>query len=290
MTDATLAQGHTLTERILREEDPRVFLQNLLANWGSVQTIGRGEVTQAQLIEALKHLETNAPSAQAPKAQQLIVQEQVKLLLEHLPHLDVSHVEENIALATGWMNPEATGLFCYVRTETMAIHFGIQEPWDNFGVLTEKTLGLLGRSRKFHNYREGQLDSKHHRLLASTKAAMQKIEAQQKGDIIVILVQLGELYRGKSVDASRVLIGKSGNQFCLPAFIVGQIFLVNPDILTSNKDLFIDCPGDEYHLDTQELFDYALYFGVDEVGILYFDDGRTRNPYAAYGSAWGFFQ
>jgi hypothetical protein len=286
MADATLAQGNELDQRILREDDPREFLQRVLGNFGIVQMLGRGEVTQAELIEALKNIETNA---QTPKIQEQSIQKQVQLFLADLPQLDVSHVEENVAMTTAWMDPAAAGLFCYVRTETMATHFGIAEPWDNFGDLTEKTLGLLVTHRKFYTYRSGQLGTKSHRLYASTKATMQRIEAQQKGDIIVIPAQLGSLYRGKSVQTSRDLIGKSGNQFCLPAFIVGQILLVNPDILTNSRDWFIDCPGDECRLGGGRELEDALCFFFDGGGLCLGDrwSGGSRND---CGSASGFFQ
>ena len=288
-----MGQGKGLFELLLQAEDPYVFTQNLIERWGAVQLIGRGEVTQTQLLEALKHLETNSLGAQAPKGQPDI-EEQVKLLrevlLEALPDLklDASQVEANIAVVKSWMKPGFSNLFCYIRTDTMAAHLKIKKPWENFGVLTERTLELLKSRRRFHNYRAGEMDNKrYHRLLDKTKTAMQEAEAAQKGDIIVLPMQLGELYRGKSVDESRKLIGASSSQFCLPAFIVGQVLLVNPEILMSSRDLFIDCPGDEYRFGASGQFGGTLCFSVF--------DGRLccSNRWAGivvdrFGSASGF--
>ena len=289
MVDATLRQGNRLIELVLKADDSPQFIQNLIERWGAVQLIGRGEVSQSDLLEALSHIKTNAQGAQALQGQPLYILEQVRLLSEMFSQLDISHVEENITTATAQLMPGAS-LFCYVRTTTMATHFGIKKPWDNFGDLTEKTVGLLVSRRKFYNYRAGQFGAVNYRLLASTAIAMQELEAQQKGDIIVIPAQLGELYMGKTVETSRDLIGKSGSQFCLPAFIVGQILLVNPEILTSNRNLFVDCPGDKYRLGAREPFNDTLYFDVDENGLLCLDSSWTSAPYGLCGSAWGVFQ
>ena len=53
MKDATLAQGNRLFELILRESDPRRFAQSLIGNWGTVQTIGRGQLDQSTLKRAV---------------------------------------------------------------------------------------------------------------------------------------------------------------------------------------------------------------------------------------------
>ena len=287
-----MGQGKGLFELLLQAEDPYVFTQNLIERWGAVQLIGRGEVTQTQLFEALKHIETNPLGAQAPEGQ-LDIEEQVKLLrlvlFEALPDLklDASQVEGDIAIARSWMKPGFSSLFCYVRTETLAAHFKIKKPWENFGVLTEKTLELLATRRSFHNYRVGQMSNTRHRLLGTTKSAMQAAEAAQKGDIIVLPMQLGELYRGQSVDDSRKLIEMSGSQFCLPAFIVGQVLLANPDLLVSRRDLFIDCPGDEYRFERHGRFGESLCFKVNG-GSLYCLLRWTVHAEGNFGSASGF--
>lgn len=56
MSDATLSQVNRLLELIMREQDPRGFLQRLIENWGVVQTIGRGEFTQAAVQRVLTYL------------------------------------------------------------------------------------------------------------------------------------------------------------------------------------------------------------------------------------------
>ena len=126
---------------------------------------------------------------------------------------------------------------------------------------------------KFKNWLQGEMN----RLRQSAKSVIlwEKISASQNGnDILVVDAQFGLLHRGRSVRRAREVMRQ--NQAGLGAFAVGIMLLTHANRLQHIDDLWIDCAGDEYLVDTASsrapFFDFRggdLLFGADSVGGAY---------------------
>lgn len=299
MKDATMGQGKGLFELLLQTEDPYVFTQNLIERWGAVQLIGRGEVTQAKLIEALSHIETNPyasekvkasfsyPSGYKPKS----VGDQVKVLLARYDWLDVRHID---SIAKSWGKfAQADGLYVIPKPTSLASRLDIAEHWANFGLLTEQgPLEALASQRKFTNLRAGRLGLDRYRLAASAKSALEALEAEQpEGDLLVFPAQTGKLLAGFSPRNSRWDIEHATNpaQWPLPAYVVGWIVYCNPHRLEKYDHLVIDCPGDEYRFGGSAEAGLVLCFDFDG-GELCCYCGDGAYPNGSCGSGSGFLR
>ncbi|NTU66522.1 MAG: hypothetical protein HGB08_01205 [Candidatus Moranbacteria bacterium] len=155
---------------------------------------------------------------------------------------------------------------------------------DTYGKAVEKVLALLGESRKFKNWREGQLDEKYLRQTERTVQMLAKFEQQQEGDIIIIPAQFGLRYRGRSVRRARVVF--VGNEFGFGSFINGCMLLTHPEREQTWEQLNIDCAGDEYAPDGNGEFVFAPVFYWN--GGLHFSAGWSSNTGKRFGSASGF--
>lgn len=294
MSDATLAQGKQLAELILREENSREFVQNLIERWGVVQLIGRGEVDQATLIEALRHINpyTNEkveprffyPEGYKPNP----VEEQVRILLGRFDWLDTSHVSEFVA---SWSEyGQADGIYVIPKPTVLAAKLGIEDPWTNFGLLAEKgPVAALSETRKFYNYRSGRMGPEYYRLHGEAKSELAALEATQPGDVLVFPAQTGRLYAGFSVRNAQEEIKRVEKpyQWPLPSYIVGWILFANPHRLTRYEDLAIDCPGDEYSFEVGGQFEVSWYFSFSG-GKLGFLSRLFGDANGKFGSASGF--
>lgn len=156
---------------------------------------------------------------------------------------------------------------------------------ETYGKAVEKVLGLLGESRKFKNWREGQLDEKYLRQTERTEQMLAKLCEQQEGDIVIIPSQFGLRHRGRSVRRARVVF--VGNEFGFGSFINGCILLTHPEREQTWEQLHIDCAGDEYAPDGDGKFVGAPIFGWND-GKLHFNTNWTNNANKQYGSASGF--
>lgn len=143
----------------------------------------------------------------------------------------------------------------------------------------------IAASRKFYNYREGQVTPARLRVHARTAHALDLIAETQKGDILIVAAQLGMRHRGKSVRRAREVF--VANEFGLGSLAVGSIVLTHPERLVRWDELDMDCSGDEFSHDADGVFSYAPIFN--------FYGGKVRfNAYwvdltdAHYGSASGF--
>lgn len=140
----------------------------------------------------------------------------------------------------------------------------------------EKLFIALKEERKFYNWRENEMDN------------FRQTEQKEKLTMPEILpVQLGIKWKGKSV--SEVRKNYTKDEIGLGAYEVGMILLLNDDILTKNEDLWIDCPGDEYHIpESLVRFAGSPCFDFVDGGVGF---GTRRVAYACgrYGSASGFF-
>mgnify|MGYP001598671630 CR=1 FL=1 len=295
MADATLSQGNQLMKLILREQDPRGFAQALLEDWGTVQAIGRGQLGKSTLKKAKGcpvnpyANEKDGPVYTYPKGYKPnSVEEQVGVLLRHLNLLDISHVGGIVR----WIGTVkgADGFYLVPKPTVMAERLGIDNHWDNFGLLTEQgPLTALGSQRAFTSWQDGAMGSNYYRLSESAKAALVKLEAGQPGDVLVVPAQTGKLFAGYSVRNSRWEIGHADGpaQWPLPAYCLGWMLFANPHRLTKYEDLRIDCPGDEYRSGSSGKFCRTLYFyfADDWLGC---DNGWISDSHTIYGSASAF--
>lgn len=257
----------------------------------------RLEAILAGGVSQVQHIETNPyanekvkPAYFYPKGYKPnSVKEQVKRLLAVYDWLNASHVD---ALAKSWGKyPEADGLYVTPKPTRLAEpeHLNIANHWDNFGLLTEQgPLAALSSQRTFKNYREGQLGPEFYRLADTVREALQKLEAEQPGDLLVFPAQTGKLYAGFSPRNTRWEIERvaSPSQWPLPAYCGGWILVANPHRLEKYEHLVIDLPGDEIRLSAGEPFDDCLYFDVDDYGTLYLCGRWVRNArdFAGAGS------
>jgi len=156
---------------------------------------------------------------------------------------------------------------------------------NNYGKAVEKMLALIGNSRKFKNWREGQLGERYLRQSQSSEQMFAKFCEQQEGDIIIIPAQFGLRHRGRSVRRARIVF--SGNEFGLGAFANGCMLLIHPEREQEWEQLHIDCAGDEYAPDGDGKFVSAPIFDWGDGG-LHFNTCWTDDAYKQYGSASGF--
>lgn len=295
MEKATLEQGHQLDTFLLRESDPKGFIQNLLSNWGAIQVIGRGEIDQATFEAAVKEVvnpfaeeKTDLRWFYPDGWKPISVEEQLTVLQGFYPDLDGSHVAE---IATGITVPEDTdGLFVVPKPSSIAAKLGINDPFgEGYGQMLESTiLTHLASQRKFHNYRAGELTPDRVRVRQSAADALRNLEEETPGDFLVFAAQTGKKWGGFSPQNARWNIErKSENEFPLPAWVVGYIILTNPTRLDRYEILWIDCPGDEYRFEGDAEFESCLCFRFGG-GQLRFD-GRWLGFAGDYcGSASGF--
>lgn len=152
----------------------------------------------------------------------------------------------------------------------------------------DEVLAKIEKKRSnFRNYRKGETGPDYLRQTTHSAAAWEKIESEQKGDILVVPLQLGFRHRGRSVRRAREVIMDNGGEFALGAFAVGCVALTHPDRFQRHDELDIDCSGDDYAPDGVGRFSESVYFYVDfdEFGFDWrcLDDARDY-----FGSASGF--
>lgn len=215
------------------------------------------------------------------------IKEQVRKLAELLG-LDPSHALEyaDKVLPTLTLQTDAKGSFAIISP------IGLEKlvpqadsPEDRYckGVL--QVLGKIAASRRFHNYREGQIDPSHLRQHAQTVAAIAKIAESQKGDILIVLAQLGLRHRGRSVRRARVCF--TGGEYGLRSLDVGAIVLTHPERFVRFEELDTDCSGDEFAPDADGAFSKSPYFHWYDVA-LYFVTFVVVSARGYYGAASGF--
>lgn len=149
-----------------------------------------------------------------------------------------------------------------------------------------KVMEEIKKTRPFYNWRDGQIDEAHLRETPRKAEAMKQV-TDKKG-IVTIEVQLGDKYKGKSVEEARKAFNP--NEFGLGAYEALCILLANPDILKSFDDLFLDCPGDEFDdPDSGVRFDRAPYLDYRSFPRkLFFDTSRVGGARKRFGALSGF--
>jgi hypothetical protein len=171
----------------------------------------------------------------------------------------------------------AEALFAFVRFQSLAPIYN-----DAFA---NEVLPALSQSRngRFYNGRDGQLDSQRLRMSVRTAEAIEVLFGRQKSDILVVPMQLGMTYRGKSVRRSRELFGEG--EFGLSSLMAGSVLIVHPEREVQWEQLHMDCAGDEYSPEADGRFPLAPFFIFFVDGRLGFVTDDVSDPHGHYGSA-----
>jgi hypothetical protein len=115
----------------------------------------------------------------------------------------------------------------------------------DYNAALEIVLDLLHKvCPNFLNGRDGELSKEYLRLNDRTQRAIEMLSETTQGDYLLLPVQLGSRYVGKSPRRVRVLL--QPNEFCLGPFEITIFLLTHSKWLTSENDLGIDCTGGEY--------------------------------------------
>lgn len=181
----------------------------------------------------------------------------------------------------------AEGWFAIPSVDALAAkHFPeVTDPAEKYCRAVQLVHQKIAASRRFYNYREGQITPAQLRAHARTAHALESLAEVQKGDILIVAAQLGMRHRGRSVRRARAVF--AGNEFGLGSLAGGSIVLTHPERLVRLKQLHMDCSGDEFSPAAAGQFEDTPYFGFrdDEVQ---FDTGWVGGAYEHYGSASGF--
>lgn len=194
--------------------------------------------------------------------------------------LDPSHALE-FAKTLPELPMGAEGWFAIPTVDAVAAkHFPeVTDPADRYCRAVELVLERIGKSRKFYNYREGQITPNRLRQHVRTLNALGKLAETQKGDILIVAVQYGMRHRGRSVRRARECF--VGNEFGLGAFAVGCMALVHPERYVRWEELDTDCAGDEFAPFADGDFSHAPVFD--------FSDGKVRFYAFWFDDAVGYF-
>lgn len=161
----------------------------------------------------------------------------------------------------------------------------LQDPAEQYCQAIQLVHTKIVASRRFYNYREGQITPDRLRIHVHTAEAISQITAVQKGDILAIACQLGMRHRGRSTRRAREVFGK--NEFGLGSLFAGSIILTHPERVVRWEELEMDCPGDEFAPDADGQFSGApfFHFGGGKVGFGTKYVGTARED---FGSASAF--
>lgn len=203
----------------------------------------------------------------------LPIADQVARLKELFPELNGANLE----IAKGELPEGAEGWFAVPRWDKIASTY-------NEAVIV--ILALIGKSRKFYNYRDGELSEKYLRQVQHTIEMWQQLCDQQEGyDIIIVPAQLGLRHRGRSVRRARECF--RANEFGLGSFATGCMLLTHPKRLQQFDELEFDCGGDEYNWGADGGWSRCPYFYF-RGGRVKFSAGRVDDVRRSVGSASGF--
>lgn len=216
------------------------------------------------------------------------VADQVSRLSSAFPDLNFTGAEKmakQVAIPEG-----ADGPRVIVKLSALARIFCVADPYGSgYGQLVQKVLDVIGRTRKFCNYREGELNEKYIRLFDEARMLLEKLEAADQNDFLILAVNFGDWKTGFTYSPrnARWQALNINQQLPLGAAQIGSMLIADPDRLSDNDHLFIDCPVDEYNWYAGGKWSYCPYFlfGDDE---LRFHADDASYVFGRYGSAVAF--
>ena len=190
----------------------------------------------------------NYPSNYKPKS----IADQISRLNELFPGIGCADEQ----LFKQKLPPDAEGWFAIPRWNKI-------DP--TYGEVVQKVLDLITEARNgaFFDYTDGELDSRYLRQSKKSIKAFQELDDKQKDyNILVIPAQFGLRHRGRSVRRAREVMGS--HEFGLGAFAVGIMLLTHLERIQAEKDLRVDCAGDEYSLRGDGEFEECPFFDFSD--------------------------
>jgi hypothetical protein len=139
----------------------------------------------------------------------------------------------------------------------------------------------IADSRRFYNYREGQITPDHLRLHARTAQALATLAEMQKGDILIIAAQVGMLHRGRSTRRAREVF--VSNEYGLNSVMGCAITLTHPERFVRWEQLHMDLPGDEFCPNAGGRFSGAPFLDFSDDGVKFYTNDVDL-PLEYYGS------
>lgn len=125
----------------------------------------------------------------------------------------------------------------------------------------------IAHRTEFHNWYGGAITPDRLKVRDRSEIAFELLSLEQPGDILIVAAQLGERYRGRSLNEARRLF--KGVEFGLGSFAVGSIILTHLDHLPRRSVTDMGCAGDEF-IDSS----YGGLFNA--APAYYFDGDRVR--------------
>ena len=178
-----------------------------------------------------------------------LVKEQCNRLERLYQGINLEHVK-SLVEALGEKPEGADDILIRPKISYLGTHFDADKPYTTgYGQLLEVgLLPMIGKSRKFHNYRAGELTPEHIRLHSQVLARYQAIEEATPGDVVVSYFACGinpyKQEQNFSPPNFRLTALEAGD-LPLCAVDIAGIILLMPDRLTKQSHLSFDCP-DEY--------------------------------------------
>lgn len=171
---------------------------------------------------------------------------QIKKLKEIHPNLQVD--PEYFAKREKDISPENTKRVIIPKLAFLAKENGIDNPYDDIGVLVEQVCAQLDiqREGKFTHYRKGQLGQDRIKIIPQIAEQRKKLEASVPGDALILDVDMGNTYAGWTPRRARAQSIIEADQIALSSVDVGWILTLNPNRLEKNTDLSIDSVMEEY--------------------------------------------
>jgi hypothetical protein len=143
----------------------------------------------------------------------------------------------------------------------------------------------LKESRKFYNYREGEITVDRLRQHARTAMMLERIGETQRGDLLVIPSQFGLRHAGRSVRRGRAVYAKT--EFGHGALAVGSMTLTHPKRFVRWEQLHTDCAGDGFAPEADGVFSRAPFFDFDG-GKVKFGARPVADAHDQCGTSSGF--
>lgn len=182
----------------------------------------------------------------------------------------------------------AEGWFAVPSVDAVAKQFfpEVTDPAEKYCRCVDLVLEKLGSSRKFYNYRTGQITPARLQRVERTVQMLAEIAKVQTGDILIIPAQFGKRHAGKSVRRAREVF--KANEFGFGAFEGGCMLLTHPEREQLWEQLHMDLPGDKFDDpgDVQRFANAPIFHFND--GKLKFDMDWFSDAHERYGSVSGF--
>lgn len=279
----TLASTLVEVVRALRDDkDILDKIKELLSSSKKSGTVPVGQYAD----EKVKSSYTYPPEYKGPK----LIGEQVDRLAE-LFGLSLGYTSEYLEkiLPTLTLPEGAEGWFAIPSVDALAARFfpEVEDVEERYARAVQLIFDKIAELRPFYNFRNGEIDSKHMRLHPRTLTAFKQIAETQKGDILIVPLQLGLRHRGKSIRLADEDIAVGTNEFGLDILSGVSVALVHPERFVRWEALHMDLPGTKWSLSGGGEFAYSAYLGFS-VEKLEFDYGHLDDPDDNCGSASGF--